>query len=84
MTGETLCDLLKPCIGKRGSVVIMVSRAGPIGFTATESNKLTGVELRPDGLVRLDRDAGWTVLDPAEVVAVGWNGDADQSPGQFL
>ena len=75
---------LKPCIGKRGSVVIMVSRTGPIGFTTTESNKLTGVELRPDGLVRLDRDAGWTVLDPAEVVAVGWNGDPDAATGQFL
>ena len=84
MTGETLCDLLKPCIGKRGSVVIMVSRTGPIGFTATESNKLTSVELRPDGLVRLDRNAGWTVLDPAEVVAVGWNGDPDAATGQFL
>jgi hypothetical protein len=84
VTGETLCDLLKPCIGKRGSVVIMVSRTGPIGFTATESNKLTGVELRTDGLVRLDRNAGWTVLDPAEVVAVGWNGDPDAATGQFL
>jgi hypothetical protein len=84
VTGETLCDLLKPCIGKRGSVVVMVSRTGPIGFTTTESNKLTGVELRPDGLVRLDRDAGWTVLDPAEVVAVGWNGDPDAATGQFL
>jgi hypothetical protein len=84
VTGETLCDLLKPCIGKRGSVVIMVSRTGPIGFTTTESNKLTGVELRTDGLVRLDRNAGWTVLDPAEVVAVGWNGDPDAATGQFL
>jgi hypothetical protein len=84
LTGETLCDLLKPCIGKRGSVVIMLSRTGPIGFTATESNKLTGVELRPDGLVRLDRDAGWIVLDPAEVMTVGWNGDPDAATGQFL
>jgi hypothetical protein len=84
VTGETICDLLKPCIGKRGSIVIIVSRAGPIGFTATESNMLTGVEIRPDGLVRLDREAGWTVLDPAGVVAVQWNGDAEHSTGQFL
>lgn len=84
MTGETVCDLLKPCIGRQGSIIIVVSRTGPVAFSATESNKLTSVELRPDGLVRLDRDAGWTVLDPADVVAVAWNGDAEHSTGQFL
>jgi hypothetical protein len=24
------------------------------------------------------------VIDPAEIVAVVWNGDPDNSPGQFL
>jgi len=42
------------------------------------------VEVRPDGLVRLDRESGWTVIDPAEVVAVVWNSDVERSPGQFL
>jgi hypothetical protein len=42
------------------------------------------VEVRPDGLVRLDRSTGWTVIDPDEVVAVGWNSDAEQTTGQFL
>ena len=84
MTGETVCDLLKPLIGKSGSIFMVVSRIGQIGFAVNGNNKLTGVEVRPDGLVRLERETGWTVIDPGEVIAVGWNGDADQSTGQFL
>jgi hypothetical protein len=84
MTGDTICDLLKPLIGKSGTIFLMVSRIGQIGFATNENRRLTGVELRPDGLVRLEREAGWTVIDPAEVVAVAWNGDPEQSAGQFL
>ncbi len=84
MTGETLCDLLKPLVGKPGSVHMVIKRIGPIGFSATESNKLTGVELSPDGSVRLERDNGWTVLDPREIVAVSWSGQPEDSSGQFL
>ena len=84
MTGETICDLLKPLIGKPGSISMLVSRIGQVGFLAAQNKKLTGVEVRPDGLVRLDREIGWTVIDPGEVVAVVWNGDPEDSPGQFL
>jgi hypothetical protein len=84
MTGETICDLLNPLIGKPGSVSMLVSRVGQVGFLAAQNKKLTGVEIRPDGLVRVDREAGWTVIDPGEVVAVVWNGDPEDSPGQFL
>jgi hypothetical protein len=84
MTGETVRDLLKPLIGKSGSISMVVNRVGPIGFATTENKKLTGVEVRPDGLVRLERETGWTVIDPAEVVAVAWNGEPEQSAGQFL
>ncbi len=84
MTGETIRDLLKPLIGKDGSISMLVSRIGPIGFGTADSKKLTSVELRPDGLVRLERETGWTVIDPGEVVAVVWNGDTENSPGQFL
>jgi hypothetical protein len=84
VTGEAIRDLLEPCIGKPGSIVMLVSRIGQVGFAATESNKLTGVEVRSDGLIRLEREVGWTVVDPAEVVAVGWNGDTNNSTGQFL
>ncbi len=84
MTGETILDLLKPLVGKSGSLSLIVSRIGQIGFSATENKKLTAVELRDDGLVRLERDTGWTVLDPAQVVAVAWTGETESSPGLFL
>ena len=58
MTGETICDLLKPLIGKSGSISMIVSRIGQIGFATGEIKKLTGVEVRPDGLVRLERETG--------------------------
>ena len=84
MTGETIHDLLKPLIGKSGTIFMVVSRSGQIGFTTDHNKKLTGVEVREDGLVRLVRETGWAVIDPAEIVAVVWNDDTESSPGQFL
>jgi hypothetical protein len=84
MTGETLRDLLKPLIGKSGSISMVVSRTGQIGFITSENKKLTGVELRPDGLLRLQRETGWAVIDPDGVVAVVWDSEPEASPGQFL
>jgi hypothetical protein len=84
MTGETIRDLLEPLIGKSGSVSMVVSEAGHIGFVTAENRKLTGVEVRPDGLVRLERESGWAVIDPAGVVAVVWDGELEPSAGQFL
>lgn len=84
MTAETIRDLIEPLIGKSGSIFMIVSRTGPIGFATTENKKLTGIEIRPDGLLRLERESGWAVLDPSDVMAVVWNGDPESSPGQFL
>jgi spore germination protein GerM len=84
MTGETIRDLLKPLIGKSGSISMIVSRVGQIGLAATENKKLTGIEIRPDGLVRLERESGWVVIDPGQVVAVVWDGEPATSAGQFL
>jgi hypothetical protein len=84
MTGDTVRDLLKPLIGNSGSISLLVSRIGPVSFPMAENRKLTGVEVRPDGLVRLERDTGWAVIDPDEIVAVVWNPDQESSPGQFL
>jgi hypothetical protein len=84
MTGETVRDLLQPLIGKPGSISIVVSRTGHIGFVTTENKKLTGVEVRPDGLVRLERETGWAVIDPSDVVAVVWDSEPKTSAGQFL
>jgi len=85
MTGETMRDLLTPLIGKPGSISLLISRIGQVAFPAPESRKLTGVQVRPDGLVRLERETWWTVIDPDAVLAVVWNGDPDNVPtGQFL
>ena len=84
MTSATICDLLKPLIGKSGSISMIVSRAGHVGIHATENAKLTGVEVRPDGLVRLERETGWVVIDPGEIVAVAWDREPQTAAGQFL
>jgi hypothetical protein len=84
MTGETMRTLLEPLIGKTGSISMLVSRIGPISFPVAENKKLTSVEVRPDGLIQLKRQSGWAVIDPNEVVAVVWNDDSENSPGQFL
>lgn len=84
MTGETIRDLLQPLIGKSGSISLVVSRTGRIGFVTTENEKLTDVKVRPDGLVRVERETGWAVVDPGEVVAVVWDSEPKASAGQFL
>jgi hypothetical protein len=84
MTGETIRDLLNPLIGMSGSISMVVSRTGHIGFVTTGNKKLTAVEVRPDGLVRLERETGWAVIDPADIVAVVWDSEPETSAGQFL
>ena len=58
MTGETIRDLLEPVIGKSGAIHLAVSNIGQVGLAINENSKLTGVEVRPDGLVRLDARPG--------------------------
>ena len=84
MTGEMIGNLLRPLIGKSGTIFMVVSKSGQIGFTTDHNKKLTGVEVLQDGMVRLVRETGWAVIDPAEIVAVVWNDDTESSPGQFL
>jgi len=84
MTGEMIGNLLRPLIGKSGTIFMVVSSSGQIGFTTDNNKKLTGVEVLQDGMVRLVRETGWAVIDPAEIVAVVWNDDRESSPGQFL
>ena len=84
MTGDTMRDLLTPLIGKSGSLSMLVSKIRP-HLPDRREQEANGVEVPQDGLIRLERETGWTVIDPAEVVAVVWRSDqADDSPGQFL
>jgi hypothetical protein len=84
MTGETIRDLLEPLIGKSGSISLIVKRVGHVGVSTTGTKQLTGVEVRPDGLVRLERETGWAVIDPREVVVVAWDSEPETLAGQFL
>ena len=84
MTSESLRDLLQPLIGKSGSIAMIVSRVGHVGVGTTGTKLLTGVEIRPDGLVRLERDTGWAVIDPREVLVVAWDSEPETLAGQFL
>jgi hypothetical protein len=84
MTGEMIRDLLEPLIGKSGSISLIVSRVGHVGVSTTGTKQLTGVEVRPDGLVRLQRETGWAVIDPREVVVVAWDSEPETLAGQFL
>ena len=84
MTGEAVCELLRPLIGKSGSISIVVAKIGQIGLISADNKKLTGAQVRSDGLVLLERETGWVVIDPAEVIAVAWSGDTEKSVGQFL
>jgi hypothetical protein len=84
MTGETISDLLQPLIGKTGSIAMIVSRVGHVAVSTTGTKKLTSVEVRPDGLVRLERETGWAVIDPRDVVVVASDCESETLAGQFL
>jgi uncharacterized protein YaiE (UPF0345 family) len=84
MTGDVIRELLDPLVGQSGSISMVVSRIGHVGFVTTEHKKLTGVEVRADGLVRLQHETGWAVIDPGEVMAVVWDSEPETSAGQFL
>ncbi len=83
MTGEMIGDLLRPLIGKSGTIFMVVGRSGQIGFATGPNRKLTGVELREDGMVRLVRETGWAVIDPTEIVAVVWNDETAEIVDKF-
>ena len=39
MTGDTICDLLTPLIGTSGTVFMVVSRIGQVGFASVAASK---------------------------------------------
>jgi hypothetical protein len=84
VTGDTIVGLLTPLIGRSGSISMVVSKTGQIGFVTTANKKLTSVAALPDGLVRLERETGWAVIDPADILAVVWDSEPETPAGQFL
>src|ERR1700745_3340807 len=66
MTAEMIGDLLRPLIGKSGTIFMVVSKSGQIGFTTDHNKKLTGVKVQEDGMARLECEgtAGRVRRDP--------------------
>ncbi len=84
MTSETMRGLLEPLIGEFGSITMLVSRVGPLVLSMADHKKLISVEVGSDGLVRLEREHGWAVIDPSEIVSVMWIDEVETHSGQFL
>ena len=79
-----IVELLEPVVGKPGQVRLISRGAGARWTLNDEKHPLTGVRLRPDGLVETSRDDGWDVLDPADVLAVEWVDRAGEGGGAYL
>jgi len=85
MTGETIRDLLQPFIGKSGLISMVVRRTGPIGVGHHREREADRRGGPPGGLVRVERETWWAVIDPDDVVAVVWDNEPKASAvGQFL
>jgi hypothetical protein len=69
-----MVDLLRPVIG------------GLNGRWTLNDDKhpLLSMNLRDDGLIEFTRDDGWSVLDPADVLAVEWVSRDTEGQGQYL
>lgn len=84
MTPEQVAEILKPCAGQRGKLVVLLPNGGRMVLGSDDSEVLAKTLARPDGLVRVERsDGSWLVLDPGAVAAVAWqpdNADDDFAP----
>ena len=84
MEGSIVVDVLEPVIGKPGQVRMLLRGPGGRWSVNDEKHPLQAVRLRPDGLVEFSRDDGWSVLDPADVLAVEWVARDGEGGGQYL
>ena len=84
MTPEQIAEILRPCAGQRGMVVVLSPNGGRVVLGSDDSEVLAETLVRQDGLVRVERsDGSWLVLDPGAVAAVAWqpdNTDDDYAP----
>jgi hypothetical protein len=82
--GSVLVELLEPVLGKSGQVRLVVRGLNGRWTLNDDKHPLTGVTQRPDGLLEFTRDDGWSVLDPADVLAVEWVSRDTEGQGQYL
>ena len=89
MTPEQVAEILQPCAGQRGRVVVLSPYGGRMVLGSDDLEVLVEALARPDGLVRCARsDGSWLVIDPGAVAAVAWNPDSgeedDTLPGPYV
>lgn len=84
MTPEQVAEILQPCTGQRGRVVVLSPHGGRMVLGSDDLEVLVEALARPDGLVRCTRsDGSWLVIDPGAVAAVAWHpdsGEEDDTP----
>ncbi len=79
-----MVDLLRPVIGKPGQVRLVVRELNGRWTLNDDKHPLLSMNLRGDGLIEFTRDDGWSVLDPADVLAVEWVSRDTEGQGQYL
>jgi hypothetical protein len=79
-----MVDLLRPVIGKPGQVRLVVHGLNGRWTLNDDKHPLLSMNLRDDGLIEFSRDDGWSVLDPADVLAVEWVSRDTEGQGQYL
>jgi hypothetical protein len=81
---SVMVDLLQPVIGKQGQVRLVVRGLNGRWTLNDDKHPLLSMKLRDDGLIEFTRDDGWSVLDPADVLAVEWVSRDTEGQGQYL
>jgi hypothetical protein len=79
-----MVELLQPVLGKQGQVRLVVRGLNGRWTLNDDKHPLVGVEQRPDGLLEFTRDDGWSILDPADVLAIEWVSRDTEGQGQYL
>jgi hypothetical protein len=82
--GAVIIDLLQPVLGKQGQVRLVVRGLTGRWTLNDDKHPLLSVQVRPDGLIEVSRDDGWSVLDPGDVLAVEWVSRDSEGQGQYL
>jgi hypothetical protein len=79
-----MVELLQPVLGKQGQVRLVVRGLNGRWTLNDDKHPLAGVRQRPDGLLEFTRDDGWSILDPADVLAIEWVSRDTEGQGQYL
>ena len=79
-----MVELLQPVLGKQGQVRLVVRGLNGRWTLNDDKHPLVGVQQRPDGLLEFTRDDGWSILDPADVLAIEWVSRDTEGQGQYL